>query len=56
MEIEDYTPEEIDRQAKIMYDDHSANHPTIHCNRFPSWRELSEETKDAWRKRVLRDI
>lgn len=22
------------------------NHPTIHCNRFPAWENLSEEKQD----------
>lgn len=48
--------QEIERQAKLMYTYHIDNHPTIHSNRFPSWSELSEETKDQWRRRVERDI
>lgn len=47
---------EIDRQARILYNDYSSNHPTIHCNRFPSWSELTDDQKEPWRRRVKRDI
>jgi hypothetical protein len=27
------------------YEEYSANHPTLHCNRFPHWHDLSEDQK-----------
>lgn len=39
------TETEIERQAKLMYMEYSGNHPTMHCNRFPSWDELDHEEK-----------
>lgn len=34
--------------AKKIYDDETANDPIVHCNRFPSWHELSEENKQKY--------
>lgn len=35
-----------------MYDEHSGNHPTIHCNRFPSWDELTQLQRDEWMRKA----
>ncbi len=32
------------------YEEMTNNHPTIHSNRFPSWRELSTETQQEYIK------
>lgn len=42
------TNSNILKMAKQMYDEYSGNHPTIHCNRFPSWSELHNEDKEKW--------
>lgn len=34
--------------AKSLYMHYTDNHPTIHCNRFPSWEELDEKSKQPW--------
>ena len=39
---------QIKQKAKELYQDYSGNHPTIHCNRFLSWDELSKEDKKEW--------
>lgn len=39
---------EIKEKARQLYNQYSDNHPTIHCNRFPSWSELSKESKKDW--------
>ena len=41
--------EEAARQAYI---DETSNHPTIHCNRFPSWSELSAALKAPYLERA----
>lgn len=38
--------------AKKRYEDRTNNHPTIHCNRFPSWEELT----DAEREKLVQEI
>lgn len=32
-------PQSLDAQARALYNDHTANDPAIHCNRFPLWRQ-----------------
>lgn len=39
---------EARKRAKARYEAETANHPTIHCNRFRTWEELST------RERVIR--
>lgn len=34
--------------GRALYEKTTSNDPSIHCNRFPSWHELSEDTKDEW--------
>jgi len=31
-----------------LYEAYAGNHPTIHCNRFPSWSELTHESRKQW--------
>lgn len=38
----------IQFKAKRLYDAYSANHPTIHCNRFAPWEELSTDEQYGW--------
>lgn len=38
----------LDKLAKYLYDEYSGNHPTIHCNRFANWEELSNRDKFEW--------
>jgi hypothetical protein len=45
----------LTQQAKALYNKETDNHPTIHCNRFPSWEELSESEKDEYRLKVLQE-
>lgn len=35
-------------KAKKLYNDFTSNDPTIHCNRFPLWEELSEQHRNQW--------
>lgn len=35
-------------RAEALYIAFTDNHPTIHCNRFPAWRELSNAAKREW--------
>ena len=51
----DYSYAEYLEQARKLYNDHCANGP-IHCNRYPTWSELTEEQKEPWIRRVKRDI
>lgn len=41
-----------DAAARKLYADYSGNHPTIHCNRFPAWQELTDADKQEWRDKV----
>jgi hypothetical protein len=36
------------RKARELYERETANHPTIHCNRFPSWDELTFQEREKW--------
>ncbi|AVH84932.1 hypothetical protein RsoM2USA_3 [Ralstonia phage RsoM2USA] len=38
--------------AQDLYEHHAANHPTLHCNLFAPWSELSLEERDEWIKRA----
>lgn len=44
--------ESLVEKAKRLYSEYSGNHPTIHCNRFPSWDELSQAERDKWYAKV----
>jgi hypothetical protein len=35
--------DEVERVAEAMYYHQTDNHPTMHCNRFPLWSEISDE-------------
>ncbi|WEU67377.1 hypothetical protein [Xanthomonas phage JGB6] len=39
---------EAEVAAKRAYEDHVNNNPHMHSNRFPSWNELSETTRQDW--------
>lgn len=41
-----------DAVAKKLYAKHTDNHPTIHCNRFPAWDELSPTERGEWRTKA----
>ena len=41
-----------EQSGKSMYDEYSGNHPTIHCNRFPSWSELTHDQRDEWNRKA----
>jgi hypothetical protein len=47
---------EIDKLAKRLYNEYTDNHPIIHSNRFPSWEELTENTRDEWVERAHRSL
>lgn len=34
--------------AENLYTHYTDNHPTIHTNRFPTWDELNEKSKEPW--------
>lgn len=38
--------------ARSRYEESTANHPTIHCNRFLVWDELTEADRNEWRAKV----
>jgi hypothetical protein len=42
--------------AERLYDESTANDPVIHCNRFPSWGELNEESRKPWRAKAYRQM
>lgn len=44
---------EVIAAARALYTSETDNHPTIHCNRFPSWAELSDERKAPYLRRLL---
>jgi hypothetical protein len=44
---------EVIAAARALYATETDNHPTIHCNRFPSWAELSNDRKAPYLRRVL---
>jgi len=39
--------------ARTLYVGEKDNHPSIHCNHFPSWTELSDDGKAPYLRRVL---
>lgn len=39
---------EVWNKGHDAYTTYSGNHPTIHCNRFPDWSELSPIEKRKW--------
>lgn len=57
MEIHEYDDLEIERQAKLMFDDYAQNTLTWPKDQpKPTWDNLKEKTKDSWRRIVKRDI
>lgn len=42
----------METEARKAYNAYTANHPTIHCNRFPSWDELTDQQKQDWIDKV----
>jgi len=38
------------RLARKLYTQMTDNDPVVHCNRFPSWDELSSAAKSIWIK------
>jgi hypothetical protein len=52
--LEPPKPDAEEEQAREAYTRYTDNHPTIHCNRFPPWDELSQKNKDIWREAVRR--
>lgn len=38
-----------DVAARELYEKYSSNHPTIHCNRFLAWSDLSDKEKSKYR-------
>ncbi len=45
---------EVIAAARSLYVSGTANHPTIHCNRFASWAEMSDDQKAPYLRRFLR--
>lgn len=43
-----------DTHARRLYETETANDPQVHCNRFPSWSELSADERDVYRRRVAK--
>ena len=43
---------EINEEAKKLYYEITGNDPVVHCNRFPTWEELTEKTRQAWRNKI----
>lgn len=41
--------------GKELYSQYSGNHPTTHCNRFPSWSELTQAQRDRWDRKAQID-
>lgn len=39
-------------KAKALYEESINNHPTIHCNRFPSWAEMDAAARQVWYDKV----
>lgn len=35
-----------------LYNGVHGNHPTIHCNRFPAWSELTQAQRDRWDRKA----
>lgn len=44
-----YDKYDFDKQAKALYRAHVDSYPDMHCNRFPSWDELTAAERDNWR-------
>lgn len=44
---------DIDKEARRLYQKHTDNHPTVHCNRFPTWAELSVVEQEEWRLKAV---
>ncbi len=45
---EDIDEGKVFEMAKRLYRLHSGNDPHIHCNRLPSWDELTPERRKQW--------
>lgn len=50
------TDNNIITTARQMYNEYSGSHPTIHCNRFPSWNELSADYKNEWYAKAVTEL
>lgn len=42
------TVSEVEAEAKELYRKFISNDPLLHCNRFPSWRDLRDYQKATW--------
>lgn len=38
-----------DAEAKRRYIEYTSNNDIVHCNRYPSWDELSKASKKTWK-------
>jgi hypothetical protein len=47
------TERRIDAKARDLYHASTANDPTVHCNRFPAWSELTGQQKWPWREKAI---
>jgi hypothetical protein len=47
------TERRINAKAQALYDAATANDPTIHCNRFPAWSELTGAQRWPWREKAI---
>jgi hypothetical protein len=52
-ELIDKLYQRVEASAAQQYVIETANDPLIHCNRFPSWGELSDEHKEPYLTRAL---
>lgn len=47
------TERKINAKAEALYAAYTANDPTMHCNRFPAWGELTGAQKWPWREKAI---
>lgn len=51
----DIDPQKVEVRAQYIWLAASSN-SSIHCNRFPSWSELTEATKQDYRRKATREL
>lgn len=47
-----FTPEQI-KAGRDLYSKETGNHPTIHCNQFPTWAELMADRRIEYIERAM---
>lgn len=49
------SPQQVESRARYLYLADTSN-TTVHCNRFPSWSEISEASRTAYLDRARKAL